>query len=98
MDLVNVAIIVTLSAAAPFAAKAIPGGIAPAIVIELLAGLVVGPHALGWITVDGPSDTLSQLGLAFLFFLAGLEIDLGTIRGQLLRRSLSAYAAGLVLA
>ena len=65
----------------------------PGIVVELLAGLIVGPHGLGWIAIDGPSDTLALLGVAFLFFLAGLEIDLGAIRGRLLVRSLAAYAA-----
>jgi Kef-type K+ transport system membrane component KefB len=98
MSLVNVAIVVALGAATPFVAKAVPRGIAPGIVVELLAGLLVGPHGLGWVAIDGPTDTLAQLGLAFLFFLAGLEIDLGTIRGQLLLRSLGAYAAGLGLA
>lgn len=98
MSLVNLAVVVALGAATPFVAKAVPKEIAPGIVVELLAGLLVGPHGLGWITIDGPCDTLALLGLAFLFFLAGLEIDLGAIRGQLLLRSLGAYVVGLVLA
>jgi Kef-type K+ transport system membrane component KefB len=36
--------------------------------------------------------------VAFLFFLAGLEIDLGAIRGTVLLRSLIAFVCGLVLA
>jgi Kef-type K+ transport system membrane component KefB len=98
MSLVNVATVVALGAATPFVAKGVPKGIAPTIVVELVAGLLVGPHALGWVGLDGPTDTLAQLGLAFLFFLAGLEIDLGAIRGRLLVRSLEAYVAGLLLA
>lgn len=98
MSLLNLAAVVALGAATPLLARAVPRGIAPGIVVELLAGLVIGPHGLGWISVDGPVDTLAQLGLAFLFFLAGLEIDLGAIRGRVLRRSLVAYVAGLVLA
>ena len=98
MSLVNVAVIVAMAAASPLVARAVPRGLLPGIVVELLAGLVVGPHGLGWISIDGPSNTLALLGVAFLFFLAGLEIDLGAIRGLLLLRSLSAYAGGLLLA
>ncbi len=81
MSLVNVAVIVAMAAAAPLVARAVPRGVVPGIVVELLAGLIVGPHGLGWIAIDGPADTLALLGVAFLFFLAGLEIDLGVIRG-----------------
>ena len=72
--------------------------VVPGIVIEILAGLALGPHGLGWITIDPAVDTLALLGLAFLFFLAGLEIDLSTIRGWLLARSLTAYALSVLLA
>jgi Kef-type K+ transport system membrane component KefB len=98
MSLLNLAAIVALGAATPLVARAVPRGIAPGIVVELLAGLLVGPHGVGWISVGGAVDTLAQLGLAFLFFLAGLEIDLGTIRGLILWRSLAAYVVGLVIA
>ncbi|MEP7089014.1 MAG: cation:proton antiporter [Nocardioidaceae bacterium] len=98
MSLVNVAAIVALAAAAPLVARSVPRGVVPGIVIELLAGLIVGPHGLGWIALDDASDTLALLGLAFLFFLAGLEIDLGAIRGLVLLRSLTAYVCGLLLA
>ncbi len=98
MSLLNLAAVVALGAATPLAARAVPRGVVPGIVVELVAGLLVGPHGLGWISLDGSVDTLAQLGLAFLFFLAGLEIDLGAIRGSVLLRSLAAYVAGLGLA
>src|SRR4051812_37129007 len=98
MSLVNVAIIVAMAAAAPLVTRAVPRGVVPGIVVELLAGLGLGPHGLGWMAIDGAADTLALLGVAFLFFLAGLEIDLSVIRGQVLARSLAAYVFGLVLA
>jgi Kef-type K+ transport system membrane component KefB len=98
MSLLNVAAIAAIAAAAPLVARTVPRGIAPGIVIELLAGLIAGPHGLGWIAIDEPNVTLALLGVAFLFFLAGLEIDLGAIRGLVLLRSLSAYLCGLALA
>src|SRR5215468_7080021 len=47
----------------------------PAVVLEIVAGIVVGPSVLGWIRVDLPIAVLSTLGLTFLLFLAGMEID-----------------------
>ena len=43
-------------------------------------------------------NTLALLGVTFLFFLAGLEVDLAQIRGQLLGRSLVGYLLGLAIA
>src|SRR4051812_23377912 len=98
MSLLSLAVIIALAAATPLLARAVPRSLAPGIVVELVIGLAVGPHGLGWITIDEPVDILALLGLAFLFFLAGLEIDLGAVRGLLLLRSLGAYALGLLLA
>lgn len=49
----------------------------PSVVLEIVAGVILGPSVLGWVQVDLPVQVLSVLGLAFLLFLAGLEIDLG---------------------
>jgi len=51
----------------------------PIVVIEIALGALVGPHVLDLITVEGVIGFMGNLGLAFLFFLAGLEIDLGSI-------------------
>jgi Kef-type K+ transport system membrane component KefB len=69
----------------------------PAVVLEIVAGIVVGPQVLGWVEVDLPVSIVALLGLAFLLFLAGLEIDLHRLRGTVLRLALVGYAATLVL-
>jgi Kef-type K+ transport system membrane component KefB len=51
-------------------------------VLELVAGIAIGPSGLGWVEVDGPIEVLSLIGLAFLLFLAGLEIDFDRLRGR----------------
>jgi len=56
----------------------------PSVVLEIVAGIVLGPSVLGWVRVDVPLQVLALLGLAFLLFLAGLEIDLQRLRGRLL--------------
>jgi Kef-type K+ transport system membrane component KefB len=73
----------------------------PAVVLEIVAGIVVGP-VLDWVEPDRLVDVISALGLAFLLFLAGLEIELERFRGQFLRMSvvglLVSFSLALVIA
>jgi Kef-type K+ transport system membrane component KefB len=70
----------------------------PAPVLEIAAGIVVGPSVLGWVRVDGPVRIVSVLGLAFLLFLAGFEIDLHRLRGRLPRVAGLGFAVSMALA
>src|SRR4051812_46338018 len=54
----------------------------PAIVLEILAGILIGPHGLGWVAVDPSIRTLSILGIGFLLFLSGLELDFTLLKGR----------------
>ncbi|MEZ0448874.1 cation:proton antiporter [Cellulomonas sp. ICMP 17802] len=98
MTLTNVALISLLAVGAPVLARAFRRAAVPVIVIEILLGIAAGPRGLGWVEVDGAVGVLALLGVTFLFFLAGLDVDLGKIRGALLGRSLAAYALGLAIA
>jgi Kef-type K+ transport system membrane component KefB len=69
----------------------------PAPVLEIVAGVIVGPSVLGWVKIDAPISVLALVGVAFLLFLAGLEIDLERLRGRLFRVALIGYAVSLVL-
>jgi Kef-type K+ transport system membrane component KefB len=69
----------------------------PAVVLEIVAGIIVGPHGLGLVDVDQPVQIVSLLGLGFLLFLAGLEIDVHRLRGQVLRLALLGYLVTLIL-
>jgi Kef-type K+ transport system membrane component KefB len=46
----------------------------PGIVGEILAGVLIGPHVLGWMSPNEALDILSQLGVMFLLFSIGLEM------------------------
>jgi Kef-type K+ transport system membrane component KefB len=46
----------------------------PAIVGEILAGLLVGPSILGWIAPNDLLRSLADLGVMFLLFQVGLEV------------------------
>src|SRR6266498_2680169 len=70
----------------------------PAIVVEILLGIVVGPQVLGWASNDEPVQVLSLIGLAFLLLLAGLEIDFNRLRGRLLRLTALGYLVSFGIA
>jgi Kef-type K+ transport system membrane component KefB len=101
----NLLIVVVAAFVAPLALGFFPRLRVPAIVLEILLGIIIGPSVLGWATPDLPVSILSLIGLAFLLFLAGLEIDVERLRRRTLRVTAIAFAvsfaigivAGLVL-
>lgn len=78
---------------APLAAAALARFRMPAVVLELVAGIVLGPAVLGWVSVDDAVAVVALLGLSTLLFLAGLELEPEALRGRLARVA----AAGFVL-
>lgn len=45
----------------------------PAVVGEILAGIVIGPSLLGWVSPSGSLTVLAEMGVIFLLFTVGLE-------------------------
>ena len=81
----NLLIVVALAFLVPFLLGFMPAVRLPAVVLEIVAGIVVGPSLLGWVEIDEPVAVLAVIGLAFLLFLAGLEIDVRALRGRRVR-------------
>ncbi len=48
----------------------------PGLVGIILGGTLVGPFVLDWVAREGIVESLGALGLLFLMFIAGLELDL----------------------
>ncbi|MDO9086493.1 MAG: cation:proton antiporter [Anaerolineaceae bacterium] len=48
----------------------------PGIVGLIIGGILVGPHGLGWLKNDIQIELLSTIGLLYLMFSAGLEVDI----------------------
>jgi Kef-type K+ transport system membrane component KefB len=94
----NLLIVVAVAFAAPFLLGLAPGVRIPAVVVEIVAGIVVGPSVLGWVEIDGTLEVMATLGLAFLLFLGGLEVDFAHLRGRVLRLSAGGYALSLAIA
>ena len=70
----------------------------PAVVLELVAGIAIGPSGLGWVELDQPIEVLSLIGLAFLLFLAGLEIDFERLRGHKIAVTATGFAVSFGIA
>ena len=52
----------------------------PAVIGELLAGIVIGPAMLNWVQPSGLIKSFSDIGVILLMFLAGLESDLAILK------------------
>src|SRR5207253_8557275 len=51
----------------------------PLILAYLIAGFFIGPFGVGWIRSQESISIISELGLIFMLFMIGLEIDLKKI-------------------
>jgi hypothetical protein len=94
----NLLIVAAVAFAAPFLLGLASQLLLPAVVLEILAGIAVGPSGLGWVELDETLEVVSILGLAFLLFLGGLEIEFDRLRGRLLRLAAGGYAVSFALA
>ena len=93
----GVLVIALVAVAVPLVLGLFPRLPVPGPVLEVVAGIIVGPSALGWVHVDAAITVLSDLGLGMLLFLAGLEIDVERLRGPLGRVASSAFAGSVGL-
>lgn len=97
VEFTNLLIVCLVAFAAPLALGFAPRLRMPAVVLEIVAGIVIGPSGLGWVQVDLPVQILGLVGLAFLLFLAGLEIDVHQLKGRRLRLAGTGFLASLGL-
>jgi Kef-type K+ transport system membrane component KefB len=51
----------------------------PLILAYLIAGFLIGPFGAGWVKLQESISIISELGLIFMLFMIGLEIDLKKI-------------------
>jgi Kef-type K+ transport system membrane component KefB len=92
-------VIVVVAALAAITVAAVPGRLAPpVVVVELLLGIVVGPEVLDLAETDDFIDFFSNLGLGMLFFFAGYEIDFERIKGTPLRLGALGWLLSIALA
>jgi Kef-type K+ transport system membrane component KefB len=98
VDFTNLLIVAAAAFAAPLALGIVPALRLPAVVLEIVLGIVLGPSVLGWAHVDDSVQLMSLLGLAFLLLLAGLEVEIERFRGRLLKLTGFGFVASLGIA
>jgi Kef-type K+ transport system membrane component KefB len=81
----NLVVVVAVAFLAPLLLGLFPRVRLPSVVLEIVAGIVIGPSVLGLVEVDESVEVIALIGLAFVLFLAGLEIEFHKLRGQVLR-------------
>jgi len=94
----NLLIVMAVAFAAPLLLGLFPRLLLPSVVLEIVAGIVVGPSVLGWVEVDDAVEVIALLGLAFVLFLAGLEIEFGKLRGRVLKLTALGFAISFAVA
>jgi Kef-type K+ transport system membrane component KefB len=97
VSFINLLVVAAVAVLAPLVVGYFPRLRIPAVVLEIIGGIILGPSVLGWVHIDLPVQILALFGLAFLLFLAGLEIDVHQLRGRLLRYAVLGYLVSLVL-
>jgi Kef-type K+ transport system membrane component KefB len=98
IEFTNLLVVVAVGFTAPLLLGLAPGLRFPAVVLEIVAGIIVGPAVLGWVEIDEPVRVLSILGLATLLFLAGLEIDYDRLRGRVARLAGGGFVLSFAIA
>src|SRR5829696_80115 len=98
ISLTGVLVVAAIAFTVPLVLGLAPTLHLPSVVLEIVAGIVIGPAILGLVEVDLPLQVLALLGLAFLLFLAGLEIDLDRLRGARLRSAAAGFVISLAVA
>ncbi|AOR36747.1 hypothetical protein BFF78_41945 [Streptomyces fodineus] len=94
----NLVIVLAVAAGVPFLLALVPRVPLPGPVLEIVAGVVLGPAVLNVVQPDATVQALSIIGLSFLLFLAGLEIDFQQLRGPWARLVGIGLAGTLALA
>jgi Kef-type K+ transport system membrane component KefB len=91
-------IVGAVAVAVPLLLGLVPVVKVPAVVLEILGGILVGPTVLGWVHLDVAVRVISDLGLGFLLFLAGFEIDLRRFDRRVLILVSRAFVLSVMLA
>jgi Kef-type K+ transport system membrane component KefB len=93
-DLLAVALVAALT---PIVVAILPGPRIPQVVVFLVGGVLIGPHVLG-LAETGSIQLLSDVGLGFLFLLAGYELDPLLLRQRPGRLAITGWVMSAVIA
>ena len=97
-QLISLSIIALVSFLSSYIASLIPNRPIPETVFLVFVGAALGPYGLNVISHSGASlEFLSELGLAFLFLMAGYEIEVKDLVGNMGRHASLSWLVSLTL-
>jgi Kef-type K+ transport system membrane component KefB len=98
LTLDNLAVVAAIAFASPLLLGLAPRLRVPSVLVEIAAGVALGPSWLGWVKADAPVQVMALIGVGFLLLLAGLEIDFDRLRGRTLTAALLGFALSFAIA
>jgi len=98
LTLVNLLGVSIVAFGVPFVLGFFPRVRIPSVTLELVAGIIIGPAVLGWIEPGPVVTVMAWIGVGFLLFLAGIELDLHVLKGAPLVRGALGFMLTFALA
>jgi len=69
----------------------------PVVVLEVLLGIVIGPHVLNLVHFDGFVETMFDFGMAATLFVGGMELDFADIKGRPMLLAVGGWTISVLL-
>jgi Kef-type K+ transport system membrane component KefB len=92
-----VLLVLLVAVAGPLLAEIPVGFRVPAVVLEVVLGIIIGPQVLGLVHFNGLVASMFTFGMAATLFMAGMELEFARIRGRPLRLALVGWGISLAL-
>ena len=89
--------ILVAAVVAPLLAEIPLGFKVPVVVLEVVLGIVIGPHILKLVAFDGFVVTMFTIGMAATLFMAGMELDFGEIKGRPLSLAVGGWIVSVLV-
>jgi Kef-type K+ transport system membrane component KefB len=96
-SLIDLLIVSVVAALTPILAGLLSRLRVAQVVILIVGGILIGPEVFGW-AEPGGIELISNVGLGFLFLLAGYELELGLFRERAGRLALTSWLVTAVIA
>jgi Kef-type K+ transport system membrane component KefB len=92
-----VLLVLLVAVAGPLLAELPIGFRVPAVVLEVVLGIIIGPQVLGLVHFDGIVASMFAFGMAATLFMAGMELEFERIRGRPLWLAVGGWGMSVAL-
>jgi len=92
-----VLLVLLVAVVGPLLAELPVGFRIPAVVLEVVLGIIIGPQVLGLVHFDGIVASMFTFGMAATLFMAGMELEFERIRGRPLWLAVGGWGMSIAL-